>query len=172
MPDSPMELLLRSWQRALRARGLSPDTLSGYTDTVNNFRRWRVKEELPLDPQATTRDEIIDWTTWLLETRAAGTAEARFTGLKAFFTWLAAEGEITANPMATLKAPKAPESPVNVIPAEDIEVLLRFLAGNDFYSRRDLALIATYIDTGARRRELARLTVDDVDLDLRRIGIT
>lgn len=172
MADSPMELLLRSWVRSLRARALSKDTVSGYTQTVENFIRWRTREGLPLDPAATTRDEVNDWTTWLLETRSPGTAEARFTGLKAFFTWLAKEGEIPVSPMSTLTAPKAPEPPVEVVSAADIEKLFKSMAGNGFFERRDLALIAVYVDTGARRSELAGLHKDeDVDLDLRRIRV-
>jgi site-specific recombinase XerC len=43
--------------------------------------------------------------------------------------------------------------------------------GKDFISLRDTAIIRVLFDTGARLSEVANLTLDDVDLDLRMIQV-
>lgn len=76
------------------------------------------------------------------------------------------EGEITddRNPMKNMKPPRLPEQPPSVPRTEDLEALLKACDGQDLESRRDRALIAVFIDTGARLSEVGGLTVHDVEL--------
>jgi integrase len=68
--------------------------------------------------------------------------------------------------MAKVKAPKVPLTEVTVADEEDISRLLRACSPyTDFANARDAAIISLLWATGLRRSELARLTVEDIDLD-------
>src|SRR5262249_25157605 len=108
----------------------------------------------------------------VLESHAPATAATRHRGLRAFFRWAESEGELTTNPMLRVKPPRVPEQPVPVIGDDDLRRLLATCAGPTFGDRRDQAILRLFIDTGARRDEIASLrwrpgdpARNDVDLD-------
>jgi site-specific recombinase XerD len=74
--------------------------------------------------------------------------------------------------MANMKPPVVPEQPVPVITDDILRALLKACSGTDFSSRRDLAIIRLFLDTGVRRQELTNLRVDDIDLRFRQAIVT
>jgi site-specific recombinase XerD len=145
---------------ALRARNLSPATLRNYSESVRQFSAW-----LDVSDPAEVSPTLV--TTYLAEvgqTRAPKTLHSRYTALRLFFDWALDEGEVEAHPMARIKRPTVPERPIEVPPEDGLRALLKSLDGRDFTSRRDIAVIRLWMDTGMRRSELAGLTVADVDL--------
>jgi integrase len=68
--------------------------------------------------------------------------------------------------MARMKPPLVPAKPVPIVPADGLKRLFAACAGASFEARRDTALVMLLLDTGARREEMAGLTLADVDLDL------
>jgi site-specific recombinase XerC len=83
-----------------------------------------------------------------------------------FFRWLDGEGEIDASPMAKMRPPIVPEQPVPVLPDDHIKRLLDSCADRDFRSRRDLAILRLFVDTGIRLEGMGRLRYDVADADL------
>ena len=83
------------------------------------------------------------------------TLSQRFRSLQQFFKCLAAEGEIEASPMATMRPPLVPETPPPVLREDDLRKLLDACAGTGFEDRRDNAMIRLFLDSGMRRSELA-----------------
>ncbi|MGH9224453.1 MAG: tyrosine-type recombinase/integrase, partial [Acidimicrobiales bacterium] len=75
------------------------------------------------------------------------------------------EGEITASPMARMKPPTVPESPVPVLSDDELRRLLAACEGRGYEERRDAAIIRLFLDCGLRLAELAALKLDDVDFD-------
>jgi site-specific recombinase XerD len=65
-----------------------------------------------------------------------------------------------------VKPPLVPAKPVPIVPADGLKRLFAACAGASFEARRDTALVMLLLDTGARREEMAGLTLADVDLDL------
>ena len=65
-----------------------------------------------------------------------------------------------------MKPPLVPAKPVPIVPADGLKRLFAACAGASFEARRDTALVMLLLDTGARREEMAGLTLADVDLDL------
>jgi integrase/recombinase XerC len=112
-----------------------------------------------------TREHVSDFITDLLVKHSASTASVRFRALQQFFTWLVDEEEIAASPMAKLRPPKIPEQLTPVLDDAAIRALLKAWAGKDFADLRDTAIMRLFLDTGMRLDELAKLRVDDVDLD-------
>ena len=91
--------------------------------------------------------------------------------MRRFFRFLHMERVTRRNLMDGMKAPRVPPKPVPVLSDRQIHLLLSSCSGKDFYSRRDHAIIRTFLTTGLRRTELAHLRIggngsDDRDVDL------
>ena len=94
------------------------------------------------------------------------TALNRYRGLQAFFTWVVAEGELDASPMAGMNPPHVPDEPPPVLTDDELRRLLKSCEGRDFADRRDAAILRLSLDTGARVAEAAGIMLPgDLDLD-------
>jgi site-specific recombinase XerD len=94
------------------------------------------------------------------------TANNRYRGLQQFFKWCEEEGEVKESPMARMKPPRVPEETPPIRSEQELIRLLKACEGTAFRDRRDMALVRLFLDTGARRSELANLTVADIDFEL------
>jgi integrase/recombinase XerC len=156
--------LINSWELMLEAENKSPRTVQNYRETLTLFTRWLIDNQQPTDPNQITTATLRAWLADILETRSASTARTRWTGLRAFWAWAAAEDEIEANPMADIRPPAVPEVLVQMLTAEQLRALLASCEGPRMVDRRDLALILLYADTGARLSEIVGAEVGDLDL--------
>ncbi len=83
--------------------------------------------------------------------------------IKAFWSWLMAEGYISNNPMEKLKIPKVPRKVIATFTPEQLKKMIKQLDLNKQRTFRDYNIILLLIDTGIRLSELANLRVEDVD---------
>jgi site-specific recombinase XerD len=159
---------LASFARHLRAENKAPSTIVTYSKAVEQFEAF-LAEPRRRRPRRVADVRREDVEAFLVERQDAGmrpaTLSQRFRSLQQFFKWLAAEGEIEGNPMATMRPPHVPETPPPVLREAELRKLLDACAGTDFEDRRDNAMIRLFLDSGMRRGELAGLRVEDVDLD-------
>lgn len=153
--------LIRHWARALQAENKSQRTIGIYTGAVRSLAR-RFPET---DPCGVDRGAVRDYIAHLVEETSAGNAHTNYRALQQWFKFLVLEEEIDQSPMVGMKPPIVPEQPVPVVPDQLLKRVLETCKGKDFVSRRDAALIRLFFDTGARRSEIAALTMDDLDLD-------
>jgi site-specific recombinase XerD len=155
--------LAELWLSAGRAVGRSPHTIASYRSAIGLLRRWR-----SADPNLETLSklEARAFTRWLLDTYTPGGASNRVRSLRAFYSWLIAEEEITANPFKGVRI-DVPETPRRIADDDQIEAMLARAKAN----HRDYALLVVLIDTGMRKGECASLTVDGVDLNNRLLTI-
>jgi site-specific recombinase XerD len=161
-----VESLVASWKRSLRQRNLATRTVETYTESGTQFANWLASEQQLTDVDAVTRDHVADFITHLIEHKSASTASVRFRALQQFFNWLEDEEELAGpNPMAKMKPPIVPEKPVPVLTEKQLKTLFAKTSGKDFLDRRDEAILRLFADTGLRLSELAKLSVEDVDLD-------
>jgi integrase/recombinase XerC len=63
-----------------------------------------------------------------------------------------------------MKPPAITDKPIQVLTDDQLRKLLAGCAGKTFVERRDNAIMRLFIDTGARRAEMAGLHVDDIDV--------
>jgi site-specific recombinase XerD len=165
--------LLKSWMRSLEAAKKSPATMRAYADAVRSFTNWAIDTGHPTDPAEQTRDDVQDFMIHTFSSGlSSGTAATRFRNLKQWFKWLVAEHEIDASPMDGMAHPTVDEKVPDVITDDDLKALIAVTSGNDFFDRRDRAIIRVLLDTGMRRGELIGLTVADVHLDHRVLVVT
>lgn len=191
-----LEVLRNSWMLALRADGKSDKTLKTYAEAANQLIGFLAAPPPVSDDVATLLDaqpRVADpndinvthlraFISYLLTQFKESTANNRYRGLQQWFGWMAKEEEIAFSPFATgkLKPPTVPETPVPVVPVEDIRALLATCKPRTFVNLRDEALIRLFFDTGARVSEVAGLMkeaeddihVPHVDLDQLVIWVT
>lgn len=156
--------LIDSWSLTMEAENKSPRTVGNYRETLDLFVRWLLDHDRKIRPDEVTVTELREWLVELRETRSASTARTRWNGLRSFFAWCAAEGEIPVNPMADIKAPAVEERVMDMLTVEQLRDVIAACQGPRLIDRRDEALILTYADTGARLSELALAELANLDL--------
>jgi site-specific recombinase XerD len=161
LPD--LTALLPSWQLALRSEGKAPGTVKTYSDGVTGFLRWCGATDTA--PQI-VKPAVQAWIANLLDDGAqSATAIARFKGLRQFAKWLAAEGELDADPLLGMNRPKDDRKLVPALTDEELRALVDACRGKSLKDRRDEAIVRFMAETGARANELLALKFSDVDLN-------
>lgn len=158
-----LDALVTSWLRDLRGRNLSPRTVTTYAGAMR-----RLIDGISGDP---TTDALRGYFGEAAATRKPGGVSVDWRAVQQFFKWAEAEGEITPNPMARMRPPVVPEPETRVLRLEEVRSLLKVCEGRDFASRRDMAMLSLFLDTGMRRAELAGLLVETVDIDRRECAV-
>lgn len=160
--------LLDSWLLALRADRKSPATLKTYADGVRQYlAHCEANDVDPLD-----RASLRGWVADLLDHGAQpATGRARMLAVRRFTTWLAEEGEISADPFIGLKSPKLDQAVVEPLTEDELRALLKACtppkgasAVEALRHRRDEAILRLMLETGMRAGEVIALDVTDVDL--------
>lgn len=154
-----------SFARHLRAGNKSPNTLKAYLEAVAQLDAFLAARGMPRLVAAVHREHVEAFIEDQLVRLRPASAANRYRSLQQFFRWLVDEGEIRESPMARMKPPTIPEEPPAVVSEDDFKKLLATVAGTDFESRRDTAVLRLLYDTGMRRAEIAGLRVEDVDFD-------
>lgn len=166
-------LLVRSWERSLKADNLSARTIETYLGAARALHAYLLAQGMPTEPAHLTAEHLRAWQAAQLaaphprtgQPLKPATVSVRHRALKVWFGWLVAEGEIKSSPLLRVAPPKVPEAPVPVLSDADLKRLLAVCAGSAFADKRDLAILRLLIDTGMRRAEIAGLCVDDLDWD-------
>lgn len=156
----PLSDLRDSWQLHLRASNLSPATVATYLYALDALIRH-------LDGAEPTRHTVAGFLVDRLARYRPAGVSVYYRSLRQFFKWAVEEGELASNPMTRIKAPAVPEQPPAILTEGQIRRVLAVCSGSSFAQRRDTAVIRLLLDTGMRRKELAGLTPEDVDLHQR-----
>jgi integrase/recombinase XerC len=155
--------VVESFRRSLAARNLSKNTISIYTSAALALAA-HAESHGRAGWAELNRGDLQQFIADLLEQRSAGYASNQYRAVQQFWKWYAEEFD-APNPMVGMRPPMLPEQPVPVVTEDQLRALLKTCEGKDFTSRRDMALIRLFLDTGARLSEITLLTIEDVDLD-------
>lgn len=130
---------------------LSKSTLALYVLVLQRF------EALPI-----SLDDCKAWKMRRLTEVSPNSVTAELRALKSFDRWYSQE--MGTDPvLASVRYPKATISDVAPIVSEDAYYAMLVKCGPTKMGRRDAAILAILWSTGARRSEVARLCVEDVD---------
>ena len=162
-----------SFARHCRAANLSVRTTETYTDSARRLALYLAAQGMPSELGAIRREHVEAFIADLLDRFKATTAHNRYRGCQAFFRWALDEDLIRESPMARMKPPRLPEAPPAILRDVELRALLAVCERDkSFAGLRDAALVRVFLDTGARRAEIAGLRwdpvdelVNDVDLD-------
>ncbi|EYR62997.1 integrase [Actinotalea ferrariae CF5-4] len=154
--------LLPSWELSLRAERKAAATVKSYTDAVRGFLTYCTEAGVPA---VIDKPTVNGFSAALLESgREAATVRSRQLGLRRFTAWMVEEGEIPADPLAGLKAPKLDAKVIEPLTDDQLRALLKACGGTEMRDRRDEALVRFMVETGTRAGETIALEVPDVDL--------
>ncbi len=170
---SPLLGDVQSFSRHCRAGNLSPKTIETYTAAATLLAHFLVAQAMPAELGAIHRQHVEAFIADQLDRFKPATAHNRYRGCQAFFRWALDEGLIKESPMARMKPPLLPEAPPAILRDPDLKALLAVCeADKTFAGIRDAALVRIFVDTGARRAEIANLRYNaaeplenDIDLD-------
>ena len=169
LPDS-FTVPIASFGRYLRYRNRADKTISIYT-----YAATKLAEHAHAAGAASWADVdrhmIEAFITGILATRSAAYASNLYRALQQYTKWAAREEETQGNLMDGMQAPHVPEKPVPVLREDALRALFKTAEGKDFISRRDTAILGLFCDAGLRLAELARLKVEDLDLDHREVAV-
>jgi site-specific recombinase XerD len=172
---------LRSFKLHLRAGNKSDTTIYAYAGAVEKLASFLEETGMPLNVASLTREHTEAFISDILHTKKQkpATAHQRYRGCQAFFKWLIEEGEISESPMRNMKPPIIPENPPDVLTEAQLKKLIAVCEKDaSLEGRRDTALIRVFVDTGARRAEVADLRwnpddplSNDVDLEMGQLRV-
>ncbi len=150
-------------QRLAHGRNFSEHTLRAYEADLDQFLAFmaqnhvrqfkRVDHLLVRKFLAALRDHNYSKTT----------IGRKLSALRSFFNFLNREELLEANPVASVRRPKAQRGLPRFLTSKEIAALLRAPDTSTDDGKRDLAILETLYSTGIRVSEIAGLNVDDVD---------
>lgn len=161
MTSAPnLAALLDSWELSLKAERKSPNTIHSYTISVRLFLAWAKREELPEVLDKPTAERFI---ADLLEGGAEDTtAKTRHMGLRQFSRWLAAEGELDADPLVSMKPPSLDQKLIHPLSTDEVKAMIGTCRRRILADWRDEAIIRFMFETTARANEVICQTVPDM----------
>ena len=174
----PLEKLRRGFEVYNQTTGKSPSTYRWYSDKLALFERFAGEGcQLSDITVESVREFIAD-----LQGRRVKFERNRFVknkkgslstsyiqgfarALRAFSTWLHAEGYTDTNVLKTLKPPRIQRKVVQVLTEEEIGRILKGFDQDDAFGVRNYAIVWTMLDCGLRVSELCGLRVEDAHID-------
>jgi integrase/recombinase XerD len=149
-------------------RGLSKNTVDAYRRDLAMWRRFCESEKI--DPRHVSSGDVTGYLERLRDGRPPAsksyqpsTVGRMLVSVRSFYRFLAQEGELEADPTATVGVPRQARNLPKAIPLVDVERLIES-PPSDLLGRRDRAILETLYGAGLRISELVDLDVDDVDL--------
>lgn len=166
-----LTVLGESFRRSLLAENKSPKTIKAYLEALRLFDRYAADNGMPREVASIRREHVEAFIADVLANWKPATAHNRYRSLYSFWKWCVSEGELKDSPMKNMSPPKVPDAPPPVLTEDSLRLLRKACEGTRFEDRRDMAIVMMFLDTGARRAELAGLKVKDVDWALNIVGV-
>jgi len=166
MSELDLSKLILHFAQSNKAEGKSPKTVSWYSEMLSDFLRFQrsvgatgILSEFNLP---NVRDFIIHE-----QNRRVSpyTVQGKARALKAFSSWLYAEGYTHSNLLSGLKLPKTPIKMIEPLTAAEIDQLISVQNPLTAIGSRNTAILITLLDTGLRCSELSGLHLDDAHIE-------
>src|SRR3954453_19476009 len=157
------------FEKALDGSNYSPLTIRAYTDDVKQFITFLQTRKIDWDiPTRLVRIDIVEFINYLAAHKTTGVTRFRkLASLRKFFHFLQENEIIYGCPTDTIKSPLKEERDPHVLQKNEYKALLFEARENT----RDFAILQTFLQTGVRVGELARLTIGDVDLENKNLHV-
>ena len=170
--------LIESYAHCLSSEGKSPKTIEWYIANLKRFAKFLSDNHLPESVTEIGKEETrrfishlqTDVRRW--ENHAGIKDDKRLSAysvqgyartIKAFWSWLMAEGYIPHNPMTSLKLPKTPQKVISTFSQEQIQQMLNCIDKKSSHGFRNFTMILLLLDTGIRLSELINMQMDNLD---------
>ena len=175
-----IDKLIGLYERSNQAEGKSLKTVTWYSANLKSFHSYLKSRHLPDTLDKIDVKVLRQYVLHLLkknkyqghpitpekaEPVSAATVHGHVRTLRAFFSWLVAEGMIETSPARDLKPPKVCQKVVSTLSDEEIRAILHVLAPVNSSNARNQTIIMLLIDTGLRMGELINLKMDGVHMN-------
>ncbi|MFW5988469.1 MAG: tyrosine-type recombinase/integrase, partial [bacterium] len=154
-------------------RNLSTNTIKSYRDTFKQLLVY-LKEEAGISPEYLTfndlnKEKIEDFLYWLEKNKnvSINTRNQRLAAIHSFFRYVQSENPeilFECQRILGISFKKREIKPINFISEECLEYIFQQPDLNTFRGRRDLTMLVTLYDSGARIQELIDLKVRNIRL--------
>ena len=163
-----------------RAEDKSPKTISWYSANLKTFYSYLKSGHLPDTIDKIDIKVLRQYVLCLLkknkyqghpitpekkEPLSASSVHGHVRTLRAFFSWLVAEGLSETNPTKDLKPPRVYQKVVSTLSDEEIRRILAVFMPMHSSNARNQTIFMLMLDTGLRMGELINLKMDDVHMN-------
>jgi integrase/recombinase XerD len=147
-------------------RSLAENSILSYTRDVEKLHSFAMSIGLG-NPARMTTDNIQQFLIWLHELGMSASSVARvLSGVKAFFVFLAIEGEIKANPAELIETPRLSRKLPDFLHLSEIEEIISAIDASTPEGMRNKAIIETLYGCGLRVSELTELKISNLFFDI------
>jgi site-specific recombinase XerD len=161
------------------AEGKSSKTIAWYRDMLTSFSRFLKTMQYPSDSSGFSIDKVREYIIYLrdkpkfeghphtpaqTESVSPRTVQCHVRSLKAFSSWLYAEGYTSENRLKNIRLPKAPALVIEPLTPEEIKKVSASINKKSATGARNYAIFATLLDTGLRASEAAGITLGNLNL--------
>ena len=170
---------IKKYELANLAEGKSPRTIPWYTEMLMSFSRYMKVELQCHDLSAFNIDNVRNYVIYLQnkpkfqghpfippqnKLLSPRTIQCHVRALKAFASWLYAEGYTDQNILANLKMPKATSKVMEPLTPQEIKKVVSSINRQSCSGERNHAVLVTLLDSGLRASEAAGITLDNLNL--------
>lgn len=148
-------------------KNASPNTLAAYRNDLAQFEGWYARKGGGALEEATAAQltAFVEYLRDEMKYKSA-TVARKVASLKSFYSFLAGEGIIEADPTEQVKSPQVGKQLPRALTVQEVDELLEQPARkNTPEARRDRAMLELLYHTGLRVTELVSLDVHDVELE-------
>ncbi|HEX7224773.1 MAG TPA: tyrosine recombinase XerC [Candidatus Limnocylindria bacterium] len=159
---------------ALRARNASPGTVSEYRRNAGEFLSYLAGRDVAW--RSPDRGVIRAYLSTLADRGLApSSVGGRLAAIRSLYRHALRRGEIDADPLAGVRAPRRPSRLPRVLSVDEAASLVtspaRGSVRDEALARRDAAMLELLYATGMRISELASLTMDRIDVGRKRLRV-
>lgn len=152
-------------------RSLAKNSISAYIMDVEKLYSFSLTQEIS-KPAALKTQHLQLFIVWLNDLEVSNTSQARIlSGLKAFFTYLAIEGEIKSNPAELIEAPRLSRKLPDFLSIYEIEEIINAIDLSQPEGTRNKAIIETLYGCGLRVSELTDLKISNLFFEIEFIKV-
>lgn len=162
--------LIEDFEAYNRVKALSEYTLDWYNRKLQDFAAWLEGDD-PLRLSSRTVRQYISHK--IGQGLAPRTVRGYFAAINALYGFLVTDEVIeeSANPMRKLSPPRVPQQQIEPLTESQARALLSVFNKKRLTGHRNYAMCLLILDTGLRVSEVAKLTLQDVNFDDRRLKI-
>jgi len=172
--------LMEYYEVCNRAEGKSPRTIEWYSANLRRFRSYLKDRHLSESMDIIDKQVLRQYVLHLFkskrfedhpsiqcsnETLSMATVHGHVRTIRAFFSWLVAEGLTEDNIARDLRPPKVAQKAIATLSDEEIMAIVRTLDPNSRFEARNLIIFLILLDTGLRIGELVGLKMQDIHIN-------
>jgi site-specific recombinase XerD len=174
-----IEELVDLYELSNIAEGKSSKTIAWYRDMLTLFSRFLKTKQYPSDSSGFSIDKVREYIIYLrnkpkfeghphtptqMDSISPKTVQCHTRSLKAFSSWLYAEGYTSENRLKNIRLPKAPALVIEPLTPEEIKKVSASINKKSSTGARNYAIFVTLLDTGLRASETAGITLGNLNL--------